>query len=115
MFSGQWTTFQLYVDSELTGQALQDYLDANEDRYELICLKHEYPESSGTPKEVYYGDLDKFQEWIAKGLKIPEVKDEEGKVLQVESVAVKKPWTNTHPAEDRIVALEKRIEVLEKK
>lgn len=109
-FSVNGRPFQRYVDPELKGQALRDYLDAHENEYELICLRHEYPESAGTPEEIYYGDLATFQQWIVDG-HIAEVyigtDPETGDPVTEERVIEKVPWAGTHPTRTRIIDGEK--------
>jgi len=98
----QWIFLTLTVDgdeckfthvalADLTGQALQDYVDTNEDSYRLDILKDMYPGAVVVHTENQT-ILEAFTVWVAAGHKnIIEVNGE-----QVETVVTKTPWTGTH-------------------
>ena len=94
---GDECKLQPKVPAGLSGQTLQDHVNANERSYKNIILKHMYPESAGTPKNIYYGSLEGFEQWIADGVKIPAVLDEEENEITPETVAEKVEWKGTHP------------------
>lgn len=98
------------ADVPLGLKDLQAYVDQHEETYRNIILKHIYPESAGTPKEIYYGSLGDFEGWIKDGCNVPEVLDNEDNVIRPAFVAEKVPWKGTHPPKERIIDGEKLSE-----
>jgi hypothetical protein len=100
----QWVFVTLTVDGDecqfthvapvaLTGQDLQDFVDAREDAYTLDILKDMYPDVPTSAK----GTRADFEQWIIDGKIVPEVLDDEDNVITPEYVSTKVPWTNQHP------------------
>lgn len=99
----QWIFVTLTVDgdeckfthvapTDLTGQVLQDYVNARENGYNLDILRDMYPGAIVIPAENQTM-LEAFTAWIAAGHKnIVEIDDE-----QVETVITKTPWSGAHP------------------
>lgn len=77
----------------LAGQDLQDYLDANLDKFYLQVLGRQYPDAPNSIKS----SKQFFEQWISDGAIVPAVLDESGNTITESYVATKIPWTNTHP------------------
>lgn len=100
----QWVFVTVTVDGDdcqfthvapiaLTGQDLQDFVDAGEDSYALDILKDMYPDVPNSAK----GSREDFEQWITDGKIVPAVLDDEENVVTPEYVSTKVPWTNQHP------------------
>ena len=100
----QWVFVTLTVDGDecqfthvapiaLTGQDLQDFVDAKEDAYGLDILKDMYPDAPNSAK----GSREDFEQWITDGKIVPAVLDDEENEIEPEYTSVKVPWTNQHP------------------
>ncbi len=85
--------FTHVVPANLSGQDLQDFVDAKEDQYALDILKDMYPDAPNIAK----GSRADFEQWILDGKVVPEVLDDEENVITPEYVSTKVPWTNQHP------------------
>ena len=104
----------------LEGDALQDYCDSEEKRHLNNILYQVYDRSIRFEKE------DKWDEWIAAGRKIPEVKYKDGDdipkgkkagdVKEPEKVIKKKAWVDSEPPVDTaalIAELQEKVKALE--
>ena len=100
----QWVFVTLTVDGDdcqfahvapanLSGQDLQDFVDAKEDSYKFDILRDMYPDA---PKSVKNSLLD-LEQWVLDGCNVPEVKDDEDNVIHPAYVAEKVAWTGKHP------------------
>ena len=80
---------------DLSGDALQSYLDGRENFYKKKVLRNLYPSA-----DVYNSSLEDFEAWIADGCKNVEVKGEdmEGNeyVITPETVIEKTAWVDSH-------------------
>jgi len=92
---------------------VQEYLDANIERYMLGLRKKEYPDCPSVKKI----DLETIEGWIEDSCIIPAVLDDDENVITPERVAEKAEWQSTHPEPDpllvKIEELEARIVELE--
>jgi len=73
----------------------QTYLNGKMPEYLKLIRRREYP--------AITRDIEDTEQWIAEGAKIPAVLDEEGKEIEPERIAEKKPWKTTHPVERRVI------------
>jgi hypothetical protein len=119
--STQWVFLLVDVDANscefthvappnLSGQELQDYINAREESYKLDILSDMYPE---------IGRLGSIEEFKAlrdsKDGKVKiKKKNDQGEEVEIE--VEKTPWTNRHPPpsiDDRLTQLEGRVAALE--
>ena len=98
----------------LEGDALQAHCDAKEFKSLNNILYQLYD------RNIQFEDEDKWDEWIAAGCKIPEVKgvdaDGEEIVIKAEEVISKKAWVDTEPPVDTaalIAELQEKVKALE--
>ncbi len=88
--------------SNLSGDDLQSYLDANEDMYKRIVLRKMYEGS-----DVYDGTLEELESWVSAGCKNADKK-----------VISKKAWVDIEPPVDQaalIAELQEKVKALESK
>lgn len=94
----QWVFVTLTVDGDdcefthvapgdLSGQDLQDFVDAREDAYALDILRDMYPDAPNFVRNT----RPNFEQWILDGAIVPAHED------SPEYIAIKIPWTNKHP------------------
>ena len=100
----------------LEGDALQAYCDAQEYRHLNNILYQLYD------RNIQFSSEADWDEWIADGCKIPEVKgvdaDGEEIVIKAEETISKKAWVDTEPPVDQaalIADLQAKVKALEAK
>ena len=100
---------------DLSGDALQSYLDTNEDFYKTKMLRNLYEGA-----DVYNSSLEDFEAWVSAGAKNAEVKgtDSDGVeiTIKAEKTIAKKAWVDTEPPIDQaalIADLMKKVKALE--
>ena len=98
----------------LEGDALQAHCDAKEFKSLNNILYQLYD------RNIQFEDEDKWDEWIAAGCKIPEVKgvdaDGEEIVIKAEETISKKAWVDIEPPVDTaalIAELQEKVKALE--
>ena len=98
----------------LEGDALQAHCDAKEFKSLNNILYQVYD------RNIQFEDEDKWDEWIAAGCKIPEVKgvDSDGEeiVIKAEETIEKKAWVDSEPSVDTaalIAELQEKVKALE--
>ena len=98
----------------LEGDALQAHCDAEEYRHLNNILYQVYD------RNIQFSSEAEWDEWIAAGCKIPEVKgvDSEGEeiVIKAEETIEKKSWVNSEPPVDTaalIAELQEKVKALE--
>jgi len=101
--------------SDLSGDALQAYVDGREDFYKRELLRNMYDKS-----DCYDSSLEDFESWVSAGCKNAEVKgvdfDGEEIVIKAEEVIEKKAWVDSEPPVDQaslIAELQAKITALE--
>ena len=100
---------------DLSGDALQSYLDKNEDLYNTKMLRNLYEGA-----DVYNSSLEDFEAWVSAGAKNAEVKgtDIDGVeiTIKAEETIAKKAWVDIEPPVDQaalIADLMKKVKALE--
>ena len=98
----------------LEGDALQAHCDAEEYKHLNNILYQVYD------RNIQFSSEEEWDEWIADGCKIPEVKgvdaDGEEIVIKAEEVIEKKAWVDSEPPVDQaslIADLQAKVEALE--
>ena len=101
--------------SDLSGDALQAYVDGREDFYKRELLRNMYGGA-----DAYDSSLEDFEAWVSAGCKNAEVKgvdaDGEEIVIKAEEVIEKKAWVDSEPPVDQaslIAELQAKITALE--
>ena len=100
---------------DLSGDALQSYLDTNEDFYKTKMLRNLYEGA-----DVYNSSLEDFEAWVSAGAKNAEVKgtDIDGVeiTIKAEETIAKKAWVDIEPPVDQaalIADLQAKVKALE--
>ena len=124
--SQQWVFITVSVDgddckfthvapSDLSGDALQAYVDGREDFYKRELLRNMYDKA-----DCYNSSLEDFEAWVSAGCKNAEVKgvdaDGEEIVIKAEEVIEKKAWVDSEPSVDTatlIADLQAKVAALE--
>ena len=101
--------------SDLSGDALQSYVDSREDFYKRELLRNMYGGA-----DAYNSSLEDFEAWVSAGCKNAEVKgtDADGVeiTIKAEETIAKKAWVDTEPPVDQaalIADLMKKVKALE--
>ena len=101
--------------SDLSGDALQSYIDGREDFYKRELLRNMYEGA-----DAYDSSLEDFEAWVSAGAKNAEVKgtDIDGVeiTIKAEETIAKKAWVDTEPPVDQaalIADLMKKVKALE--
>jgi len=91
---GDECQFTHVAPAELTGTALQVFIESREDAYKLDILRDMYPGAIVTQAEEQT-PLEAFEEWVSTGYfnTIEDAVD----VTDAVDVITKVPWTNVHP------------------
>ena len=112
---GENCKFTHSAPSDLSGDALQSYVDGKEDFYKRELMRNMYGGA-----DVYNSSLEDFESWVSAGAKNAEVKglDSEGEeiVIKAEEVIEKKAWVDSEPSVDQaslIADLQAKVEALE--
>jgi hypothetical protein len=112
---GEDCKFTHSAPSDLSGDALQAYVDGREDFYKRELLRNMY---SGA--DAYNSSLEDFEAWVSAGCKNAEVKgvdaDGEEIVIKAEEVIEKKAWVDSEPSVDTatlIADLQAKVAALE--
>ncbi len=100
---------------DLSDDALQSYIDTNEDFYKTKMLRNLYEGA-----DVYNSSLEDFEAWVSAGCKNAEVKgtDADGVeiTIKAEETIAKKAWVDIEPPVDQaalIADLQAKVKALE--